>query len=422
MVIGALALGAACGGAEPPCPSSGDPWTDDFNTLVTHLSDEHENAFSVTSREAFFAAAQARCADTAADPVAARMAMLAQAALVRDAHTGVNLYDGRRGFARYPVWPYWFAGELRVLAASGPHADLVGTRILSIGGLSPEEVEQRVAPYVPHRNAAQLRRTGYIFFTTAEVMEFLGLADRVEGLSIEVTDGVSTWPARLRRDTPRIRGQRPVPELAPERFAAAEGWVTVHPPTYARPLSLMNPQAFYSATRWGEVMYVKINVVRDDPSGPSFRQFWSREVEPSLESTRALIVDLRYNSGGDFNVTLDVLGGLRGGRLAREGRIFVLVDRETFSAAQMTAYAMRRQGGARLVGEEPGDTLSSWNDTESENLPETGISFSYSTGEPLYGEDRHQSILPDVAAPLTWSDYLEGRDPALEAALELIPD
>ena len=414
---------AGCGQPELPCPDSGDRWTDDFNALVTTLADEHEDAFSVTSKDAFFAEARARCDQvSAADPVAARMGMLAQAALVGDAHTGVNLYDGAQGFARYPIWPYWFAGELRVLAASQSNANLVGTRILRIGGLTPEEVEQRVAPYIAHRNAAQLRRTGYIFFTTVEVMEFLGIADHDGALSLEVTDGVNIWPVRLRRDSPRIRSHQPVPELAPERFSAGDGWVTVHPPTYARPLSLREPDAFYSAHRWSDVIYVKINVVRDAPSGASFREFWSREVQPQLGAARALIIDLRYNSGGDFNVTLNVLRDLRGGRLSREGRVFALIDRETFSAAQMTAYMMRREGGAKLVGEEPGDTLSSWNCTESEALPQTRISFSYSTGEPLYGEDRHRSLLPDMVAPLTWQAYLQGHDPALEAALELIPD
>lgn len=160
-------------------------------------------------------------------------------------------------------------------------------------------------------------------------------------------------------------------------------------------------------------------------------------------TTKALIIDVRNNRGGDTAVARPIMGRFVRERAAYAtmrrrdgsglsepwteyvdprgapypGRIVVLVDRFSSSMAEGFAMGMRTVAGARIVGTEMSGLGAA---IGTATLPESGITIQISA-EPVYtvtGEPRWK-IIPDVKVSLNDLRLGEqsGRDATLEAGL-----
>jgi hypothetical protein len=149
-----------------------------------------------------------------------------------------------------------------------------------------------------------------------------------------------------------------------------------------------------------------------------------------------IIVDLRLNNGGDFFNTILFSRAIP--RLVpRDGHVFVLVGRATFSAGITTAAMLKGEGGdnVTLIGEPMGDGGQFWSEGKYVELPNSKIAVRYSpqfhdyeTGcfdiDDCYWATvafgpRGISISPETTVDLSFKAYAEGRDPVLETALDL---
>src|SRR6185437_11831963 len=111
---------------------------------------------------------------------------------VRDGHTGIFPTDpaNRRPLHLYPIRAYAFADGTFVVAQAGGR-DLVGARLLAIGGVPLDRVEDAVRPLVPRDNDSTLRARLPTFFVTAEVLHGLGMTPSVGPLGFTFErDGV----------------------------------------------------------------------------------------------------------------------------------------------------------------------------------------------------------------------------------------
>src|SRR5207247_7756650 len=87
------------------------------------------------------------------------------------------------------------------------------------------------------------------------------------------------------------------------------------------------------------------------------------QVEVAERHPRFAIIDLRLNHGGDFFNTVSFAYALPK-LIPRDGKIFVLVGPDTFSAAIATAAMLKAQGGDRVlfVGDTLGDDAEFWSE------------------------------------------------------------
>jgi hypothetical protein len=150
-----------------------------------------------------------------------------------------------------------------------------------------------------------------------------------------------------------------------------------------------------------------------------------------------IVLDLRFDQGGDFTKTASLMKDLTG--LARSvEQVYVLTSAWTFSAA-ITNVALAKEHGwdrVTVVGEPVGDRLRFLGEGGTLVLPNSGVSLGFATGlhdysGSCFGEAgcfwtlfRHpvsvETLDPDVRVNYTLADYLELRDPALERVMELI--
>ncbi|MBU6399656.1 MAG: PD40 domain-containing protein [Verrucomicrobia bacterium] len=160
---------------------------------------------------------------------------------------------------------------------------------------------------------------------------------------------------------------------------------------------------------------------------------FEREAYEYILGKEAMIIDVRFNGGGNISDTLiewldrKQHGFYRPRDSAPEPSparawnkpIVVLMNEHSFSNAEMFPYAMREQHLAKLVGmPTPGYVI--WTeplrlvDGTMARLPESGVYRLDGTPQENIGEK------PDVQVDLSPEDWLAGRDPQLDKAIELL--
>jgi hypothetical protein len=138
--------------------------------------------------------------------------------------------------------------------------------------------------------------------------------------------------------------------------------------------------------------------------------------EMDTASVDRVIIDLRWNGGGDFTRGREfVLAELRKReRWLKPRALYVLTGRRTFSAAMVNTVDFKRAAGAILVGEPTGARPNSYSETGFFQLPNSGVQATVSICRYEAWPEDVPGVPPDRLIPPTWADYRDGRDAALE--------
>jgi hypothetical protein len=361
-----------------------------------------------------------------------QLAVARVAALARNGHTLVIPAFWPFHFNRVPLRLHLFSDGLFVIHAPGDFADLRGARVVSIDGHEVDELRRAFARYCGARESKRDEWIG-LFLESPALLHAAGLAgsdDRV-ALVLELADGTRRTrvvPARL--DPP---AGSPMRLFFQSRLVshAAENASPV-------PLSLAEPDRFFRRAPLPDLDAEYVQLRANAPvEGEEIAEFLSRALATMKErSPRNLVVDLRFDGGGDLNTTRAFFQALPS-LVPREGRIFALVSGRTFSAGISSLGYLKQAGGARvtIVGEPVGDHLEFWAEGSLVELPASGATrlyaserHDYTTGcpepechAPIRDHPiRVTSLEPDVRVPLAFADYRAGRDPALEAVARLL--
>ena len=172
-----------------------------------------------------------------------------------------------------------------------------------------------------------------------------------------------------------------------------------------------------------QVLYLQYNeVVR--ASGSSTITELAHAIDKALSAgdVTRLVVDLRYNPGGNDRTYAPLLDVLTSNpALAPPGALIALIGRQTFSAAVLLATELDAETNAVFVGEPTGGSPNLYADPRALTLPNSGIvvhvsSKYFEVGGPA---DPRDAIAPDIAVTASLADFLAGRDPVLDTALEV---
>jgi hypothetical protein len=380
-------------------------WREDLHFLRDAVLNGHPNPFHTTSRATFEAAVnhlEQRIPNLARHEIIVGFSAIL--ALVGDGHTSLFLpWNSSAEFGRYPLRFHAFSDGLRVSSAAPDHQDLLGAKVLRIGALSASEALERTATVVSRDNAMGSMLGAADCLIAPEICHALGIVPALEEATFVVELDARAVPVHLSASSLEL-----------------PRWGTV--PGVALPLWLQRNDEPYWVEHLPDhrALYVQYNAVRDAPDEPLEAFF--RRVFALSEShgAQCLIVDLRHNGGGNMDLNRPLIHGLiRSDRLNRRGQVFALTGRQTFSAAMNCAVDLERHTNTLFVGEPTGSSPNFYGETNWTTLPHCRVGFSYSS---LYWQcsspaDQRPWIEPHISAPLSSTDLLAGRDPALEAAL-----
>jgi carboxyl-terminal processing protease len=202
----------------------------------------------------------------------------------------------------------------------------------------------------------------------------------------------------------------------------------------ARPLSMKPRQEARELP--GGFWYLRF----DGFDGPDRR--WLSEQLKAHHDAPGVVIDLRQNPGGEtfslgitigefFETSVDCGTFIsRSGRSAVKnswqlgsaryaGRVAILVDRVTASAAEILSAVLQDHGRATVIGRKTaGAVLASW----FYNLPDGG-ELQLSREDYLAPKGRrleNDGVEPDLQTQLALADLRAGRDPDIEAALAVL--
>ena len=309
----------------------------------------------------------------------------------RDGHGGIFLHDPAhtQPFHFFPLWVHDFADGIHVV--DGEHR---GKRVTAIDGVAIEEVVERVRPLIPHDNGSTVRLLLPEYLTCAEVLRGLGI---VKGQATYAFADGSTVDLEPDLGGPTAFEQLPTAG-DPLLYRALDQSFLLEPLEHGRSL--------YLGYRHVEPPPQELlDRIRDAARRPGFHR---------------LVLDARYNGGGDNTTYGPLVDLLQSRPLRQRGKVAVLVGRMTFSAAGNFVAAVDHETNALLVGEPSGGAPNQWGDRLPIELPHVGLT-AYVAAEWVEAApgDTRLAVEPDVAVEPTAADSLAGRDPVLARALAL---
>lgn len=327
--------------------------------------------------------------------------------------------DDERWRPGLPLMFFLFAEGLFIIAAAPEHRDLLGVEVLRFDGRSVDEVMAALDPLLPRDSDNRVRVWQLLpgRMRDLPVLHALGLLDdpgRVT-LAIRGLDGVER---EITVDAdPRWPGAR-----TEERFPYPSGW-SYFPETLPGPLPL------YLRNLWvpywftylpaEQVVYFQFNSVRNSPE-EGFERFCERLFAfISEQPVDRLVIDIRWNSGGNTLLEIQLLQRIIASKINRYGRFFVIIGRGTFSAAQNGAGMFDRYTNAIFVGEPTGSSPIFIGESVPFHLPYSNAEANVSDllWHTTWPMDHRPWIAPTLYTPPTFASFRANRDPALEAVL-----
>jgi len=180
--------------------------------------------------------------------------------------------------------------------------------------------------------------------------------------------------------------------------------------------------------RWYEIrldddtVYVQVNEFEEEPVRP-YGEFVAETIRAAREAgVSRYIIDLRHNSGGIGAWVTPFVTGLANSEFNEYGRLFVLIGRTTFSAAQHFLHKFEEFTYAAFVGEPSGAKPSHYGDSNRIVLENSGLTVRVSTiyWHSWLANDFRDAIQPHIPATLTAADYFAGLDPVMSAAVDYV--
>jgi hypothetical protein len=286
--------------------------------------------------------------------------------------------------------------------------------VVQLGRLSADQALKAVEPLCSADGPMGIKAEAPRLLTRPDVLETLGVVkdmNRVP-LIVEQSDG-----------------NRMTIELAPAQPGkdAPADWlsISVHAKE-ALPLYLRGQTKTYWFDQLPEarLVYFQYNAVTDQKK-ESLAKFCRRMMAfIDANQVENLAIDLRHNGGGNGLLNRALIRELiRSDSINRKGHLFVILGRNTFSAAMAAATDLQRWTECLFVGEPSCSSPNARGQANPIILPCSGLHVScaslYYQGA-LLSSDRRPWIAPDIVAELSSADEANNRDPALAAVIDVI--
>ncbi len=403
-----LLLYGAAAQAAPLTADEVRAWREDLRFLRAEMPKRHANLFHAMTPAQFDSALTAIEGKLPAlDRPGVIVELMKLDAMVGDGHSNVSPWrDPEIKFHELPIALYLFSDGLYVRAASASQAKLLGAKVTAIGGVPVQEALKRVDPLLGRDNAMGPKAWAPVLFAMPEVLHAVGLSESPDRatFTFEGRGAVTLEPA----------GPFPMRTGEPDKsWMPRAGWVDVRTQT---PLWLADASDLYRYAVLGKTLYCQVNAIQQDPAD-SLAGFMKRALG-AADSAQAerFVLDLRLNGGGDGTFCRDIVLPLLKSRYDAPGKLWVLMGRRTWSAAQFLLCDLESWTNARFAGEPSASRGNHYGDSRKITLTNSKVTVRVST---LYWQmwdprDTRTWIEPDRKVELDFASYEAGRDPVLE--------
>jgi hypothetical protein len=372
-----------------------EQWTQDVERFANEIKTKHRNPYHLVPKARFDAevlALENRTPSMKNYEVLVGLQRLA--ALIGDGHTFV---DTSKLYRRLPFEAFWFGDDLRVVRAAAEYRNVIGTKIVKVGSTSIDEVRRKLQQLIPQGESEWLaldRSAGLI--TQVEPLAPLHIVPYSDTVAFTFeTDSGSRFTLEVRAEPP---GESRALVMDSDRI----------------PLPFQHPEAplWFTYLADSQTVYVDFRSYED----------LQKETKPLWEflaqhPVRRTIIDLRWNSGGNFVHGREYLVSKITfmPQVNRAGHLFVITGRRTFSAAMTNVTDFRRETEAILVGEPTGARPNGYQENYWFTLPLSKIRASCATLKYRFQPYNDTAgVFPDHRVDPEWNTYRAGGDAAID--------
>ncbi|RUL70515.1 hypothetical protein EKH80_20160 [Dyella choica] len=373
-------------------------------------------------------------------PPALHVALMQVMALADNGHTRMDATAEQRALI-VPLRVTRFAEGFYVTRAATAYREMLGGRVVSIDGHPIDQI-------LPQLDTL---RGGVEGFRRENDAIYIIVQDLLYGLGIATEPKASTWTVVLSDGRTVTRRLDAYSMHKGDRLPAGGRWLSPEPSKgVEQDWSAYHPQSTELPETWRDFdhpfrLFPAADSCAQVVRLQSIGDVGSHRISPFLAETEAtlranppcaVILDLRGDGGGDYTNTWHFTHALPN-LLAPGGRIIVLTNSATFSAAITTAAFVKDAGGDRvaIIGEPVGDRLSFFSEGNKACLPNLKVCAYPQTAKHDYQRPcdnwrvcfwlnwfypvRVRSLQPDIVVPLRFEDWNTGHDAAYETARQL---
>ena len=404
-------------------------WRVDLDFLSETLKSVHPNPFHRVPETVFDSTRQAleRDIDRLNDrSIAVRMAGLV--ALISDGHTSLRIKSGVLSSDQwYPIHIEQFVEGLFIVGTDQANQSILGAQVIRLGNQSAEAAWEKVEVLIGGDN---------LFFKMGVAPLLIAIPEVLGALEITAND-------HLAIEVKLANGQRKTVQINPVSLPSGRNWfygeagpnetrVTLPavPENDRDPAYQHNGDGYwYQLNKTTGQLYAQINMVLNTDK-PVFLNGERRTVSLSrfadevfkqvdAGSVRTLILDLRYNGGGNNSLAAPLVDGIAArSELNQKDRLFVITGRQTYSAAMNLASLLEGRTRATFVGEPPGGSPHHYGDATPFLLPHSRLRVNVSTLHWDMGvqpSDVREIMEPDIPVVPHFEAFKAGKDPVIAA-------
>jgi hypothetical protein len=387
---------------------SEEEWLEDLNYLEKELPARHKNLFFQLEKEKFTEEmAELKNDLSGLSELEITLRLVEIFAEIGDTHTAIN--NTRFLSEYYPLFLRKFENGYRVITTDQKYQKILGAKLISINGYSIEEIKSSFSRIITADNQTSIDYRLSSFLKLNELLGYLDILEADNNFLFE-KDGKKI---ELSFEALKIKNMK----------TNNSSLVSLdYQPGYV--LGNAN-QLFWSDYIAAEkILYFQYN------------SCWSRELaekhgrpNPELLSFAAekskifdfiknneidkLVIDLRFNSGGDSSQGTELAEELS--KYKDQFETYVVIGADTFSSAIINALDFKEELNGYLIGTATMGKPNHYGEVRTFNLPNTGLRVSYSTKYFTLLEDRDpDSLYPDITVETEYEDFLNGRDTILE--------
>ena len=343
--------------------------------------------------------------------------MMKLTAAVGDGHTMIYAFFERPELLQnVPVEFAFFEEGLFIVAADLRFSDLLGARVIRFGDHSVAEVSEALDRLISRDNPAAPQVIGPMRMRNLPLLAGLGLIPDPTQVSLTVRD----QSGKVRTVTLPADSNIPNRKLWDGYPKNWQRFVDTLPGPL--PLYLKNPYKDYWLDYLSDskTLYLQWNHVQSDPE-ELIEKFFDRVAQLVQEhAVDKLVLDMRWNNGGDTGLIPAVLESLiRDVRIDQPDKLFVIVGHRTFSAAQNAVTLIARFTPAVFVGDTTGSRPNFIGEDVPLQLPYSKLMVSISDlyWQSSWPTDYRVWITPLIYVPPRFSEYRQNHDSALQAIL-----
>jgi hypothetical protein len=399
-----------------------EKWREDLRHMSEELPKRHINLFHSMTQDAFERAVgklDERIPELQDHQIIVEFSRIA--AMIGDGHSGIRLYDDPNiAFSSCPIRFYLYQDGLFVQRADRAFSEVVGARVTKIGNVSVDKAINLVRELISRDNEMYVKLFAPFLLTSPEILHALGINENInQATYVFEVEGEDLTVSMEPKGNLRLTGHAHY-----DSGMDAVDWVDARDASdKATPLWLkgdVRKSYWFEYLEEKRTVYFRFNEILNKKEESIFT-FADRLSEFIADNdVNLLVVDLRWNDGGDNQFTRPILRSIiQSRKIDKRGKLFVIIGRRTFSAAQTFVNELEMYTNVLFVGEPTAEKVNNYGDTYKIKLPNSRITVkaSFIRFQQMDQRDTRQWTTPHLRTALTSEDYRNNSDPAMQAVL-----